>query len=258
VAYLRGVTCDRVEPAAAHFVEYNVGGLMRVDCPSRDLGDRVVCSSKPEEVALMYVRVTRVQSPPDAIEKGIAYFKETVVPAVKAAPGNAGAVLLVNRKTGAGVGITMWETAQALNASEQLGITSRTQSAAAMGGAIVNVERYEQVIQDRAQPATAGAFVRQNIVAGTPERIDNAIKFMEKRLPEVRAQKGYRGLLMNVDRMTGRSIVATVWDTLADLEASEAKVSGLRREAAEAAGAADVKVEIFESAFAEVKQPTKV
>ena len=55
----------------------------------------------------MYVRATRVQSPPDAIEKGIAYFKDTVVPAVKAAPGNAGAVLLVDRKTGSAVGVTM-------------------------------------------------------------------------------------------------------------------------------------------------------
>ncbi len=207
----------------------------------------------------MYVRATRVQSPPDAIEKGIAYFKETVVPAVKATPGNAGAVLLVDRKTGAGVGITLWETAQALSASEQLGITSRTQSAAAMGGAIVNVERFEQVLQDRAQPPKAGVFVRQNTVAGTPERIDNVIKFMEKQaLPVLRTQKGYRALLLNVDRTTGRSTVATVWDTRADLEASEAKVSGLRRDAAAVAGAADVKVEIFEAAFAEVKQPTKV
>jgi len=207
----------------------------------------------------MYVRATRVQSPPDAIEKGIAYFKEKVVPAAKAAPGNAGAVLLVDRKSGSAVGITLWETAQALSASEQMGITSRTQSAAAMGGSIVNVERFEQVIQDRAQPPKAGVFVRFNTVAGTPERIDNAIKFMEKQaLPVLRTQKGYRALLMNVDRMTGRSTVATVWDTRADLEASEAKVSGLRRDAADAAGAADVKVEIFETAFAEIKQTTKV
>ena len=207
----------------------------------------------------MYVRATRVQSPPDAIEKGIAYFKDTVVPAVKAAPGNAGAVLLVDRKTGSAVGVTMWETAQALSASEQLGTTSRTQSTVAMGGSIVNVERFEQVIQDRVQPPKAGAFVRQNIVAGSPERIDNAIKFIEKQVvPVLRTLNGYRALLMNVDRMTGRSTVATVWDTRADLEASEAKVSGLRRDAAAAAGAADVKVEIFETAFAEIKQPTKV
>ena len=207
----------------------------------------------------MYLRATRVQSPPDAIEKGIAYFTEKVVPAAKATPGNAGAVLLVDRKTGSGVGITLWETAHALSASEQMGITSRTQSAATTGGSIVNVERFEQVIQERTQPPKAGTFVRLNTVVGTPEKVENAIKFVHKQaLPELKAHKGFRGLIMNVDRMTGRSTVATIWDTLADLEASEPKVSGLRRDAAEAAGAADVKVEIFETAFAEIKQPATV
>ncbi|TME53469.1 MAG: hypothetical protein E6I60_08910 [Chloroflexi bacterium] len=206
----------------------------------------------------MYVRVTRVQSPPDAIEKGIAYFTQNVVPAAKAAKGNAGQVLLVDRKTGAAVGITLWETAQALSASEQMGMTSRTQSAAAMGGSIVNVERFEQVIQDRAQPPKAGTFVRLNAVAGDPEKIDGAIKFIEKSLPTLKAQKGYRGLIMNVDRMTGRGTVSSMWDSLADLEGSESKVSGLRRDAAEAAGAADVKVEIFEVAFADITQPARV
>ena len=209
--------------------------------------------------SIMYVRATRVQSPPDGVEKGIAYFKEKVMPAAKATPGNAGAILLVDRKSGSAVGITLWETAHALSASEQMGITSRTQSAAAMGGSIVNVERFEQVLQERTQPTKAGTFVRLNAVSGAPEKTDSAITFVAKQvLPELKAQKGFRGLIMNVDRMTGRSTVSTIWDTLADLEASEPKVSGLRRGAADAAGAADVKVEIFETAVAEIKQPATV
>ncbi|OLC22865.1 MAG: hypothetical protein AUG06_10120 [Actinobacteria bacterium 13_1_20CM_2_65_11] len=207
----------------------------------------------------MYVRATRVQNPPDAVEKGIAFFKEKVAPAVKGAPGNAGAILLVDRKTGAAVGITMWATAQALGASEQVGISSRTQSAAATGGSIVNVERGEQVIADRAQPPKAGSFVRLNTITGDPKKIDDAIKFVEKQvLPVLKALKGYRALLMSVDRLTGRSTVSTVWETIADLEASEPKVSSLRRDAADAAGASDVKVEIFETAFVEIAQPARV
>ena len=66
----------------------------------------------------MYGRATRVQMPPQAIEKGIATFKEKVVPAAKAQPGNLGLVLLVDRKTGAAIGITLWESAQALGAAE--------------------------------------------------------------------------------------------------------------------------------------------
>jgi heme-degrading monooxygenase HmoA len=206
----------------------------------------------------MYGRVTRLQIPPDAVDKGIAFFKENVVPAARSAPGNAGAILLVDRKNGMAIGITLWETTQALNASENIGVNSRTQSAAATGATILNVERFEQVMADRTQPAKAGSFVRLNSVAGTPDRIDNVIKFMQKSLPTIKAQKGYRSLIMNVDRMTGRSTVSTVWDTLADLEASEPSVTGMRRDAADAAGATDVKVEIFETAFAEIKQTATV
>ena len=153
----------------------------------------------------------------------------------------------------------MWATAQALGASEQVGISSRTQSAAATGGSIVNVERGEQVIADRAQPPKAGSFVRLNTITGDPKKIDDAIKFVEKQvLPVLKALKGYRALLMSVDRLTGRSTVSTVWETIADLEASEPKVSSLRRDAADAAGASDVKVEIFETAFVEIAQPARV
>jgi hypothetical protein len=207
----------------------------------------------------MYGRMTRLQTSPDAVDKGIAFFKENVAPKALAAPGNAGAILLVDRKTGTAIGITMWETTQALNANEQLGIASRTGSVAAVGGTVVDVDRYEQVLVDRAQPPKVGTFSRLNTVAGAPEKLDDVIKFMQTQvLPVLKAQKGYRATVMNVNRVTGRSTVSTIWDTLADLEASESKVSALRRSAAEAAGASDVKVEIFESAFSEIKQPTKV
>src|ERR1700716_3419725 len=147
----------------------------------------------------MYGRMTRMQIPPDAVEKGIAFFKENVVPNARSTPGNAGAVLLVDRKAGTAIGITLWETTEALNASEQLGVSSRTQGAAATGGSLVNVDRYEQVIADRAQPPKAGAIVRLNTVAGRPDKIDNVIKFLEKQvLPVLQAQKGYRATLVNV------------------------------------------------------------
>ena len=204
----------------------------------------------------MYGRATRLQMPPQAIEKGIATFKEKVVPAAKAQPGNLGLVMMVDRKTGAAIGITLWVSAQAMGAAEQVGINARTQTTAATGGSIVNVERFEQVLRHQAGPMQAGGFVRVNTMAGDPSKLDNEIKFVEKQVvPVLQAQRGFRSLIMNADRLTGRSTVSTVWDSLADLEASESKISSLRRDAADAAGAKDVTVEVFESVFAEVKQP---
>ena len=53
----------------------------------------------------MFIRATRIQTPPDKVDAAIANFKQQVLPAARSAPGNAGAALLVNRETGAGIGI---------------------------------------------------------------------------------------------------------------------------------------------------------
>lgn len=204
----------------------------------------------------MYVRATRVQMPPQAVDKGIAFFKEKIVPMASSAPGNLGQVLLVDRETGKGLGITQWETAQAMGAAEQLGINSRMQSAAETGGSIVNVERMEQVINERTGPPGAGGWVRLNTIAGDPAKIDSAINFVKQQvLPVLKSQKGFRTALMNVDRITGRSTVSTVWASREDLEASEASISSLRRDAADAAGAKDVTVEIYEAVVVNIKTP---
>ena len=48
----------------------------------------------------MFIRGTRVQTPPDKLEAAIANFKQQVLPAARSAPGNLGATLLVDRQSG--------------------------------------------------------------------------------------------------------------------------------------------------------------
>src|SRR5712664_4335331 len=188
----------------------------------------------------MFIQGTRVQTPPESVEQAIENFQHQVIPSARLAPGFFGAVLLADRKTGSGIGITYWETGEALSASERVGIQSRTQ--------IVNVERYEVVILDRAHPPKPGEFVSVNTISGDPDKVDAATVFVrDKVLDVLRSLKGYRATVMGVDRQIGRSVVSTTWDTLADLEASNSEVSVLRKEAAHAAGADDVQVEIFEA-----------
>src|ERR1700682_5379186 len=124
----------------------------------------------------MFLRATRVQVPPDKVEAAIENFKTNTVKSLRAAPGNQGAVLLVDRQSGAGLGITYWESAKALAASEQTGIQSRTQAVQNVSGArIVNVERAELMIMDRAGAPKQGTFVRLTTVNGDPDKLDAAI-----------------------------------------------------------------------------------
>lgn len=204
----------------------------------------------------MFIRGTRVQTPPAKVDDAVANFKKQVMPTVSKQAGYAGAALLLDRKTGAGIGITYWESAKALSKSEQAGIQTRTQSAQNVAGTqIVNVERYEIILMERAQPPKADTFIRVNQLNADPAKIDALSAFTRNNvLSTLKSQKGFRSLVLGADRGTGRCAISTSWDTLNDLQASEGKVAGLRQEAAKTAGADGVEVEIFEVPVIELVQ----
>jgi heme-degrading monooxygenase HmoA len=203
----------------------------------------------------MFLRATRLQASPDKVDAAIQNFETNVVKSLRAAPGNQGAVLLVNRQSGTALGITYWESAKALATSEQVGIKSRTDAAKGVGAQIINVERAELMIMDRAGAPKAGTFVRVVTASGDPEKLDAAIVNLRGHvLPVLKAQPGYRATIASVDRQTGRMSVSTVWETKADRDASESKLAGPRAEVAKIAGAGphEVEVENFETAFVEI------
>ncbi len=203
----------------------------------------------------MFVRETRVQGPPDRVQEAIQNYEKTILPVVRKTPGNVGAALLVNRQTGAGIGITYWESAKALAASEEMGNQARAQSAKDVpGSSVINVERAEIMIMDRVAPPMKGSMLRVNTLNADPQKLDAAIQHIRNHvLPILNAQKGYRATIAGIDRPSGRLTVATVWDSKADLDASESKVAGPRAEVAKAAGAgSDVQIEIFETALADL------
>jgi quinol monooxygenase YgiN len=203
----------------------------------------------------MFLRATRLQASPDKVDAAIQNFETNVAKSLRATPGNQGAVLLVNRQSGAALGITYWESAKALATSEQVGIKSRTDAAKGVGAQIINVERAELMIMDRAGAPKAGTFVRVVTASGDPEKLDAAIVNLRGNvLPVLKAQPGYRATIASVDRQIGRLSVSTVWETKADRDASESKLAGPRAEVAKIAGAGphEVEVENFETAFVEI------
>jgi heme-degrading monooxygenase HmoA len=204
----------------------------------------------------MFLRATRIQTPTEKVNEAIKNFETNILKGLRSAPGNQGVSLLVNRQTGAALGITYWESAKALAASEQVGTQSRTQATKNVPGTqIVNVERAELMIMDRVASPKEGSFIRLVTANGDPEKLDAAIVHMRNQvLPLLKAQKGYRATIASVDRQSGRLSVSTVWDSKADLDASEGKLAGPRAEVAKLAGAGphDVQVEIFETAVVEL------
>src|SRR6266568_8757440 len=101
----------------------------------------------------MFVRMTRIEGA-DKFEQAIASGGPQTG-SLQDLPGFAGAVLLVDRATNAGITVTYWDTPEALQASEEAGEKLRKSIAQETGSRVVEVDRFEQVIQERVKPPQA-------------------------------------------------------------------------------------------------------
>jgi hypothetical protein len=74
--------------------------------------------------------------------------KEQAVPAVRQIEGSKGVLWLVDRSTGKAMSITLWETEEAMRASEEAADQIRGESAQSAGGTVVSVDRFEVAIDE--------------------------------------------------------------------------------------------------------------
>ncbi len=93
----------------------------------------------------MFARVSTLQGPPDRLDDGIKVLQEQVLPAAKEMRGFRGILGLADRATGKMVGITLWESEDALKESEEAANKLRSDTSSAGGAEVVDVERFEVV-----------------------------------------------------------------------------------------------------------------
>jgi heme-degrading monooxygenase HmoA len=66
-------------------------------------------------------------------------------------------------------------------------------------------------------------FARVTTVQISPDKIDEATSiFRDSVIPAAKAQKGYRSGYLLTDRASGKGMSITIWDSVEDLQASEA------------------------------------
>jgi heme-degrading monooxygenase HmoA len=95
----------------------------------------------------MHARVSTYQGPPNVTQEQVdeadRYDRENVLPAARQMEGFKGAITLLDRQSGKALSVTLWESEEAMRASEQEANRLRQESAEAANETIENVERYE-------------------------------------------------------------------------------------------------------------------
>ena len=101
-----------------------------------------------EEGDIVFARVSTILGKPERVEEGIRNFSELMLPAARKMNGFKGGYLLIDRKSGKMLGITMWETEQALHASSVAAERLRAQGAQHAGASTPPlVEMFEVAVQ---------------------------------------------------------------------------------------------------------------
>ena len=94
----------------------------------------------------MYARVTTLEGPPDKIDDATRHVREQTLPQLQQMDGFEGFVTLVDRQSGKQLAVALWESEEALRATEEAVSSVRSGVAEAAGATVAGVERYEVAV----------------------------------------------------------------------------------------------------------------
>lgn len=100
-------------------------------------------------------RVSSLEGPTDQLDESVRNAREAILPKARQLAGWKGAIGLGDRTSGRVKLITLWESMEALRASEQQADQLRQQTADAGGQRIAGVDRYEVAVADQLAAVTA-------------------------------------------------------------------------------------------------------
>ncbi len=91
----------------------------------------------------MHARMTTLEGSPDRMDEGVHQVRENVLPQLQQQDGFKGFVALGDRQSGRLIGISFWESEEAMRAAEEVGDRTRSETADAISDTVAGVERFE-------------------------------------------------------------------------------------------------------------------
>lgn len=200
----------------------------------------------------MHARVTRSETAPEKTEEVTNRIKENVIPQIKKLEGFKGGYWLIDRASGKGFGLTLFENEAALGATDDAAAKIRAQAPA--GAKITGVETYEVVatipVQGMVNAGRASKF------EGSPDKIKEFIKYTNDNvIPSAKKIPGLKGGYWLIDRQSGRGFALTLFESAAALRASEEAAAKIRSKATQDLGAKLTGVEQYDVYAQAVAEP---
>lgn len=207
----------------------------------------------------MFARSTTIQALPSAIDQGLAYLREDVMPALLRMDGCVGFSALVDRASGRCIATSSWDSERAMRATAGAVQAVRDEGTKAFGGTIASVEEWEIALLHREHHTQEGTCVRVTRIQGDPSQVDRAVEIVRGTvIPRLEAMSGFGSCSFLVNRTTGLAVGTFAFDTRAALEASRAGATEVRTAVVQQLGATVEDVHEFELAIAHLRVPELV
>ncbi|WP_099251577.1 antibiotic biosynthesis monooxygenase [Mycobacterium sp. shizuoka-1] len=203
----------------------------------------------------MHARSTTFVARPESVDAGIAMFRDDVMPALRDLAGCIGMSLLVDRESGRCIATTAWADKAAMQASADQVRPMRARAAKAFNAA-TSVDEWQIAAVHREHRSADGAWVRATWLKVRPDQFDRAVDFYKSTvLPEIEALDGFASSSLMSDRVSGRAVVSTTYDSREAMERSQDTARSLRTALLRDLGADQLDVGEFELAIAQLRVP---
>ena len=206
----------------------------------------------------MYARSTTVRGTPEAMDDGIAYVRDKVMPTVGDMDGCVGLSMLAERESGRCIVTTSWADHESLRRSTD-GVVALRQRAAAIMGGPAEVQEWEVALMHRLHTAHHGACARVIWSDGDPADADRMLdSFRMVVLPKLDDLPGCCSVSLMIDRGTGRGVLTTTYDSPQDMAAAREAAASMREEFAQQMHRTVTEVAEFELVVAHLRVPEMV
>lgn len=203
----------------------------------------------------MYARSTSLQARASSIDAGLEFVRDEVLPAVQAMSGCCGLSMMADRQSGRCIITSAWESRDDMRVSDAAVATLRTRAGKLLGGTPY-VEEWEIAVLHRHHTTHQGACVRAVWIHGDPAKIDAGIDtYRMATLPAMEGLEGFCSASLFIDRVGGRAVTSTTYDSRQAMDASRDAAMQLRRATTREAGVDVLDVAEFDLLVAHLRVP---
>ena len=204
----------------------------------------------------MYARSTTISGDPAAIDAGIAFVNDDVMPSIMAFDGCAGMSLVVDRDRGRIIATSSWHSQEAMAASRNQLAAMRSRGGDILGGT-PEIEEWEVVMMHRDHHTHDGSCCR--VTWARPSNLDTMLEMWRSTLlPRIEAMAGFGSASMLVNRSSGVMCGTVSFDSRAALEASRDAAAALREKAVSEGATEILDVAEFDLVIAHLRVPELV